>query len=75
MPLQVCKAWYILALDGSNWQKVDLFQFQVKEIKSLKILLKGHFNIFVIFLFFLGWHRGRGGRELGQEMRRISEET
>ena len=26
---QVCRAWYVLALDGSNWQRVDLFQFQV----------------------------------------------
>ena len=35
--LQVCKAWYILALDGSNWQKVDLFQFQVKEFKKSQV--------------------------------------
>lgn len=26
---QVSKAWNILALDGSNWQEVDLFEFQV----------------------------------------------
>ena len=26
---QVSKAWNILALDGSNWQRVDLFNFQV----------------------------------------------
>ena len=26
---QVSKAWNVLALDGSNWQKVDLFEFQV----------------------------------------------
>ena len=26
---QVSKAWNVLALDGSNWQKVDLFDFQV----------------------------------------------
>ena len=25
----MCRAWYVLALDGSNWQRVDLFQFQV----------------------------------------------
>ncbi|KPP59063.1 F-box/LRR-repeat protein 2-like, partial [Scleropages formosus] len=25
---QVSKAWNILALDGSNWQKIDLFNFQ-----------------------------------------------
>ena len=26
---QVSKAWNMLALDGSNWQEVDLFEFQV----------------------------------------------
>ena len=26
---QVSKPWNILALDGSNWQRVDLFNFQV----------------------------------------------
>ena len=26
---QVSKAWNVLALDGSNWQKVDLLEFQV----------------------------------------------
>jgi len=26
---QVSKSWNVLALDGSNWQKVDLFEFQV----------------------------------------------
>jgi len=26
---QVSRAWNLLALDGSNWQKVDLFEFQV----------------------------------------------
>lgn len=25
---QVSKYWNILALDGSNWQKIDLFDFQ-----------------------------------------------
>ncbi|XP_070184697.1 F-box/LRR-repeat protein 20-like, partial [Littorina saxatilis] len=25
---QVCKTWNLLALDGSNWQRVDLFEFQ-----------------------------------------------
>ena len=28
--LQVSKSWNVLALDGSNWQKVDLFEFQVE---------------------------------------------
>ena len=27
--IQVSKSWNILALDGSNWQQVDLFEFQV----------------------------------------------
>ena len=26
---QVSKTWNLLALDGSNWQQVDLFKFQV----------------------------------------------
>lgn len=26
---QVSKHWNILALDGSNWQKIDLFYFQM----------------------------------------------
>ncbi|KFD54169.1 hypothetical protein M513_04946 [Trichuris suis] len=30
---QVCRTWNVLALDGSNWQNVDLFQFQ-KDIKA-----------------------------------------
>lgn len=25
---QVSKGWNILALDGSNWQRIDLFDFQ-----------------------------------------------
>jgi F-box/leucine-rich repeat protein 2/20 len=25
----VSKSWNVLALDGSNWQKVDFFEFQV----------------------------------------------
>jgi hypothetical protein len=27
--VQVSKSWNVLALDGSNWQKVDFFEFQV----------------------------------------------
>jgi len=26
--LQVCKYWNVLALDGSSWQKINLFDFQ-----------------------------------------------
>jgi hypothetical protein len=29
--------WNLLALDGSNWQRVDLFDFQV-DVKVCKIL-------------------------------------
>lgn len=25
---QVSKAWNVLALDGSNWQRINLFEFQ-----------------------------------------------
>ncbi|KAM9254943.1 F-box/LRR-repeat protein 20 isoform 4-T4 [Cariama cristata] len=25
---RVCRAWNVLALDGSNWQRIDLFDFQ-----------------------------------------------
>jgi len=25
---QVCKYWNVLALDGSSWQKINLFDFQ-----------------------------------------------
>ncbi|KIH68830.1 F-box domain protein [Ancylostoma duodenale] len=25
---QTCRLWNVLALDGSNWQRVDLFTFQ-----------------------------------------------
>ena len=33
---QVSKAWNILALDGSNWQRVDLFEFQ-RDIESVVV--------------------------------------
>uniref|UniRef100_A0A8C6PEX2 F-box and leucine-rich repeat protein 2 n=1 Tax=Nothobranchius furzeri TaxID=105023 RepID=A0A8C6PEX2_NOTFU len=36
---QVSKAWNVLALDGSNWQKIDLFNFQTD------IEVSGVFNI------------------------------
>lgn len=32
---QVSKAWNVLALDGSNWQRIDLFSFQTDvEVKN-----------------------------------------
>ena len=34
---QVSKSWNVLALDGSNWQKVDLFEFQVKTISATSL--------------------------------------
>lgn len=34
---QVSKAWNVLALDGSNWQRIDLFDFQKDvEVTSFK---------------------------------------
>ncbi|CAB3403188.1 unnamed protein product [Caenorhabditis bovis] len=33
---QTCRAWNVLALDGSNWQSVDLFTFQ-KDVKTAVI--------------------------------------
>lgn len=35
---QVSKAWNVLALDGSNWQRIDLFDFQ----KDVEVIL---FNV------------------------------
>lgn len=38
---QVSKSWNILALDGSNWQRIDLFDFQKDvEVNILKIMFK-----------------------------------
>lgn len=33
---QVSKAWNVLALDGSNWQRIDLFDFQ----KDVEVIIK-----------------------------------
>lgn len=33
---QVSKAWNLLALDGSNWQKVNLFEFQ-RDVKTFVV--------------------------------------
>ncbi|VDM70436.1 unnamed protein product [Strongylus vulgaris] len=33
---QTCRLWNILALDGSNWQRVDLFTFQ-KDVKAATV--------------------------------------
>ncbi|CAD6188625.1 unnamed protein product [Caenorhabditis auriculariae] len=33
---QTCRAWNVLALDGSNWQRVDLFTFQ-RDVKAAVI--------------------------------------
>ena len=29
---RVCRVWNVLALDGSNWQRIDLFEYQ-RDIK------------------------------------------
>lgn len=36
---QVSHAWNVLALDGSNWQKIDLFDFQTDVEVNLIYLL------------------------------------
>ncbi|VDM61287.1 unnamed protein product [Angiostrongylus costaricensis] len=33
---QACRLWNVLALDGSNWQRVDLFTFQ-KDVKAATV--------------------------------------
>ncbi|KAK6052831.1 F-box domain protein, partial [Cooperia oncophora] len=33
---QTCRSWNVLALDGSNWQRVDLFTFQ-KDVKAATV--------------------------------------
>lgn len=35
---QACHLWNILALDGSNWQEVDLFDFQ-RDVKVRKVAI------------------------------------
>lgn len=40
--LQVCKYWNVLALDGSSWQKINLFDFQRDievRVLNLKIIV------------------------------------
>ena len=64
---QVSRAWNILALDGSNWQRVDLFEFQVK-IEWLDDILRTACTVLPP-----GGHRGRGGGEPRQAMRRLPE--
>lgn len=37
---QVSKSWNLLALDGSNWQKIDLFNFQTDiEVKYIAVTI------------------------------------
>lgn len=53
--LQVSKQWNILALDGSNWQKIDLFDFQ-RDIEVSNMEYMADYNYYLIsvsfFLFF-----------------------
>lgn len=54
---QVSKSWNILALDGSNWQRIDLFDFQKDvEVNILKIMFKilGKKQVITILLSRLG---------------------
>lgn len=37
---QVSRAWNVLALDGSNWQKIDLFEFQTDvEVNLISVVV------------------------------------
>lgn len=36
---QVSKTWNVLALDGSNWQRIDLFDFQ-KDVEVCNLICK-----------------------------------
>lgn len=41
---QVSRAWNVLALDGSNWQKIDLFDFQT-DVEVYFILVNVYFFV------------------------------
>ena len=47
MICMVLQFWNLLALDGSNWQRVDLFEFQRDIVVSylLSILNYYHLNL------------------------------
>lgn len=48
---QVSKAWNVLALDGSNWQRIDLFDFQRDvEVRVFLVILFGRSEMFIMVL-------------------------
>lgn len=47
---QVSKYWNILALDGSNWQKIDLFYFQM-DIEVSCAFIAGDAKIY-LYIFY-----------------------
>lgn len=52
--LQVCKYWNVLALDGSSWQKINLFDFQRDIEVSLgfgRLLMENNIPIINYFLY------------------------
>ena len=53
---RVSRYWNLLALDGSNWQKVDLFDFQVDiEVNRLPNVVEIiNFDFDTMFTLFKG---------------------
>lgn len=66
---QVSKYWNILALDGSNWQKIDLFYFQM----DIEVSLALHFFEKLFFTAAFVTPAGSRHREHFAALRRILE--
>lgn len=64
---QVSKAWNILALDGSNWQRIDLFDFQRDVEVYIHILENWNGNRIIKFKLI----SGPNNRKHISEMRRL----
>lgn len=47
---QVSKSWNILALDGSSWQKINLFDFQT----DIEVNINLNFDTYLYIYFFKG---------------------
>lgn len=67
---QVSKYWNILALDGSNWQKIDLFYFQMDIEVSCAYCGRCE-NLFIYFLFCI--RIGTGNRKYFAALRWLLE--
>lgn len=48
---QVSKSWNVLALDGSNWQRIDLFEFQKDVEVFIAININYNINLFASFFY------------------------